>query len=357
MHGMFARTTLMLSFLPLILCGMPALQAQTAPTRAAFEEACAYSTKQAGLAVLVMHKGKIIHEQYAGGHKATKAHHIYSGTKSFAPIVALIAQSEGLLTLDEPVCKTIPEWADDPRKKQITIRHLLSFTSGLSQKGGYSAPDLYKLAVDAKVDSDAGKRFRYGSNHLRVFGELLKRKLAASPSTTNGSKAPVDFVGYLQAHVLDPIGMKYNFWIRDRSKNPALSYGAFVTAREWIKFGQLVEQNGKWGDQQVIPYKHLAECFVGSKANRSYGLNWWLVGPGLHRRNAEIPKDTLAAKGMYNQLLYVIPSADLVIVRFGKDRTRTRFSDHLFLGRLLAPAPKIKPKQNEPKKARRVKVL
>lgn len=332
------------------------------PTKDAFEAACAWSTRQDGLAVLVMHQGKIVHERYSGGHKANTAHHLFSGTKSFAPIVALIAQSEGLLTLDEPVSRTITEWADDPQKKKITIRHLLSFTSGIDQKRAFAAADFYKQAIDAPMLSDAGKRFRYGSNHLRVFGELLERKLAArtqgeARGTKKGKGAkkarpPVDFVDYLQDRVLAPIGMKYGFWIRDRKNNPALSYGAFVTARDWARFGQLILQKGKWGDEQVVPDENLSECFVGSKANRQYGLNWWLVGPGLHRRNPAIPADTVAAKGMYHQLLYVIPSADLVIVRFGKVRSRARFSDLTFLGTLLA-----RPRKSEPEPVRRVKVL
>ena len=74
---------------------------------------------------------KIVFEEYHNGYKATKGHHIYSGTKTIAPALALLADGEGLLTLDEPVVKTITEWKVDEQMEKITIRHLLTFTSGL----------------------------------------------------------------------------------------------------------------------------------------------------------------------------------------------------------------------------------
>ena len=328
-YAVVMRTTIVAALLslPLLALTLPAQDL-------AFKRAADYSKEKDGLAVLVSHKGKTVFERYANGHDADKAKHIWSGTKSFAPMMAFAAQAEGLLKLDEFVADTITEWADDPRKKKITIRHLLSFTSGISQKSSYSRSDIYKSAVMAETKADPGKRFKYGSNHLRVFGELMKRKLATRLNTQQ-KNAPRDALAYLRQRILDPIGCEFGKWTRDKSKNPNLAYGAYVTARNWVKFGHLVLNKGRCGDRQVVPSDYLHQCFVGTRTNPTYGLNWWLIGGGLHRRNAAVPKDTVAAKGLFGQMLYVIPSRDLVIVRFGKDRSRKGFSDAAFLGRLF----------------------
>ena len=96
-----------------------------------------------------------------------------------------------------------------------------------------------------------------------------------------------------------------------------------------------------------MPAAHFDECFVGTKANPVYGLNWWLVGKRV-RGKSNVPKDTVGALGMFNQKLYVIPSKKMVIVRFGKSPSRKRFRDAEFLGKLFsAVATESKPAKNK----------
>lgn len=311
-------------------------RAQVAPAAetSGYRAAADYSKANDGLAVLIFEDEKLVFEEYQNGHRQDKAHHIYSGTKSFAPIVALLAQEEGLLDLEESVADTITEWRGDESREQIRIRHLLDFTSGLEindrKMHAMRTRDKYACAIECKSQSPAGKRFRYGSSHLMVFGEVLNRKLRAAEHDAK------DFVDYLRRRVLDPIGCKVGYWIRDGKKNPALPYGAFLTARNWAKFGQLILRGGRHGEGRIIPKKLLEQCFVGTKANPIYGLNFWLIGKRLHRYEDRIPVDTVSAAGMYNQKLYVVPSKNLVIVRFGKTGIRSKFQDAGFLGRLFS---------------------
>lgn len=303
-----------------------------------FRSANDYSREHEGLAVLVYHGGELVFEDYHNGHSREKAHHIYSGTKSFAPIVALIAQADGLLELDEPVAKTITEWAGDPKREKITIRHLLDFTSGLEHVDAKlhrrKFENKYEIAVAAEARRKAGERFQYGSVHLTVFGELIKRKLRARDPKKH---ADSDFVSFLDERLLEPIGCECSRWMRDSADNPMVAYGAFLTAREWAKFGLFLLNRGRVGDEQIVDEKALAACFVGSKANPNYGLNFWLFDQ--RRVPSAIPKDTIGAFGMFKQKLYVIPSRKLVVVRFGKEGARSAFRDSDFLERLLtAPA-------------------
>lgn len=309
-----------------------------------------YSSKHQGLAVLVYQQGKLLFEEYSNGHQADQGHHLYSGTKSFAPMVALVAEREGLLRLDEPVADTITEWKDDERRSRITIRQLLDFTSGLrindAELHTNASIDKYKASIACEAISEPGTKFRYGSCHLMVFGALIERKLAkASFETAADKRRPKDFVDYLQSRILDPIGCKFTFWLRDANDNPMLPFGAFLTAREWAKFGHLVLNRGRKGKRQVVPAVHFDQCFQGTKANPGYGLNFWLHGKAMQGKHPNIPKDTVAAAGMYKQMLYIIPSRQLVIVRFGKTKVRSKFSNASFLNHLFRPS---KPKDAVP---------
>ncbi|MFK7741814.1 MAG: serine hydrolase domain-containing protein [Planctomycetota bacterium] len=317
-----------------------ASQALGATAQLDCEAAADYSATRGGLAVLVYEKGELIFERYQNGHSKDRPQHIFSGTKSFAPMVALIAEKEGLLKLDEKVCKTITEWQDDELRSQITIRHLLNFTSGLENNdNALHSPriqDAHAASVACRAAHSPGARFRYGSNHLMVFGELLNRKLrAAEPAKDSKQPPPKDFVDYLDQRILQPIDCRYTKWIRDRKGHPALPFGAYLTAREWAKFGLLVLHRGKHEGQQIVPTAHFDECFRGSKANPRYGLNFWLIGADVHKRDEAIPADTATAAGMFGQKLYLMPSKDLLVVRLAKTGTRRRINDLKFLSSLF----------------------
>jgi CubicO group peptidase (beta-lactamase class C family) len=98
--------------------------------------AAKYSESRRGSAILVMQNGRTVFEHYANDGSANRRWPIFSGTKSFWGIVALVAAQEGLFRLDDSVSDTITEWKNDPRKSQITIRQLLSQTDGIEGASG-----------------------------------------------------------------------------------------------------------------------------------------------------------------------------------------------------------------------------
>ncbi len=314
--------------------------------------AAKYSEKYNGRSVLVVHEGEIVFEKYQNGNSGDVPHHVFSGTKSFAGIMALAALADGIISLDEKVADTITEFRSDPRKSQITVRHLLQFTSGIEQKLWYLTRDgllekqrvhdkyAYSLGLDAKTEP--GQNYGYGSSHLMVFGEFMKRKLQQDP------------LFYLESQVLNPIGMRYAGWNRDPAGNPMLPYGCWTTAREWAKLGQLVIQDGEWKGKQLLPSGLLETCSEGSKAMPAYGLTFWLNNPvpfklfwqlpfALRRNVFDKdrtvypggPKDLIIAAGHDENRLYIIPSKSLVIVRLslGDNNFRDRDFLDLLLGK------------------------
>lgn len=277
--------------------------ADLAKFKKAAEAAAAYSEKFSGRAMLVLRDGDVAFERYSNDWSADKPHPLASGTKSFTGVMAMLGVQDGLLTLDELASDTITEWKSDPRKSKITIRHLLTLSSGLpsgdrelSGRGGSrllgegaakraerlgideNAPrpdNLNKKAIELESLDDAGEKFRYGPSHFYAFSEVLQRKLSSSklPQKTT--------LAYLRERVLQPIGIEVARIGRDRAGNPNLPGGMMLTAREWAKFGQFVLDNGNVTQpdgtkKNLLKPELLAQCFEPSRTNPSYGLTWWL---------------------------------------------------------------------------------
>ena len=317
-------------------CAVPVI-AQAAD-QAAFKRAADYSEAERGSAVVVMINGRIVFEQYERNGSPARTHLLASGTKSFAGPLAAAAQADGILQLDEPVSATLEEWRGDPTRSAITIRQLLSLTSGIDGRVGLTPPS-YAEAIAAPLTAEPGVRFQYDAAPFQIFGEVLKRKLAPRNETVNE---------YLRRRLLDPIGIQTGFWRGAAQGEPQLPSGAYLTAREWAKWGEFIRLGGMWGGTQLIPAGLLNECFVGTAANPAYGLSWWL--------NAEVPAELRAtirqlqnnmggmdqvpglegmvtAAGAFKQRLYVIPSRQMVVVRFGNS-VGPQFDDARFLGLL-----------------------
>jgi CubicO group peptidase (beta-lactamase class C family) len=286
----------------------------------AYEDAAKYSREHRGIAVAVMKDDKIVFEDYAMQGSADLPWMLASGTKSFSGVMCAAAIDDKLISsFDEKVADTITEWKNDPRKSKVTIRQLLSLTSGIDAGQIGSVPS-YSEAVTKPAKYDPGTKFEYGPVPFQIFGEVMTRKLKAKNETV---------WAYMKRRILDPIDLAPTIW-RKNEGQPLLPQGAAMTAREWIKFGKLLKDRGKWNGKQLIDAKLLDELVIGSKVNPAYGLTFWLnadgTGPSGGSRlsiSGDIGKKLSTSKNIYmaagagNQRLYVIPSEDMVVVRFG----------------------------------------
>ncbi len=312
------RSTAVLISLLLPACGL----AQTpAPTR--FRAAAEYSRAHRGDALLVLQGNQIVFEDYQNGYRAETPHMLASGTKSFSCAIAVAAIQDGLLSsFDEPVSLTIAEWRADSVKARVTVRQLLNLSSGLpAGASGFEGirGQRNQDAVSLSLVSKPGERFRYGSSHYHVFGELMRRKLKGENVAT-----------YIARRVLDPIGMSGLRITPDRDGQPHMPGGGFATAREWVKYGQLIRDRGKWKDTPVLRTDLLEQCLVPSPANADYGLTFWLSTNAMNDLMPEgrrgggrglfsgKPLPVVMAAGAFNQRLYVLRDLDLVVVRFGR---------------------------------------
>ncbi len=319
------------------------------------KDAAKYNAKKGGVSFVALKDGQLLFENYPNDGERDKAFELASGTKSFSGVIAAAAVQDGLLSLDERAADTLPEWRSDPQKSQITIRQLLTLTSGV-RGGSVGRPPSYAEAIAREMEHAPGAFFEYGPVNFQIFGEIMRRKL----QSFEGGRYD-DAIDYLQARIFDPLDIHPAQW-NEKAGYPTLPSGADLTAREWARFGQLVLQGGAWKGMQLVDPATLAQNFTGSAVNAGYGLTWWLneqpsaetlnasktmtVASDLftHPRRGELPDDLFMAAGAGGQRLYIIPSMKLVVVRqyprvferrLGQRRRGGPYSDVEFLLALL----------------------
>jgi CubicO group peptidase (beta-lactamase class C family) len=244
-------------------------------------------------ALLVYDGGQAVFERYGDGHGPAVPHALYSGTKSFWGVAAAAASRDGLLLLDEPVAATFPAWETDPWKRRVTLRQLLNLTSGIGFGGLGNAVPTYEQSLETVLKNEPGTRFTYGGIPLQVFGAVLERKLASRKQSPHE---------YLDDRILNPLGVRVAKWRALKDGRQPLPTGAFLTAREWAKYGEYLRTTAR---------TDFPECFEGSEINPRYGLGVWL-------HPVEAPPDVAHASGSGGQALYTIPSTRTTIVHFGQ---------------------------------------
>lgn len=251
--------------------------------------------------LIIAKDGKIILEMRTDTNRASVE--VMSITKSFSSLAIGLLLDEGLLsTIDTPVYKIYPEW-DQGRKRQITIRHLLSHTSGIqtdreSCREIYVALDTIQLALSSDLESNPGEQFIYNNKATNLLAGIV-RKLSGK-----------NLDEYLAEKLFRPLGITDFSWYKDSYGNPLGMAGLHIHHTDLLKIGQLLLNNGNWNGKQIISQKWLEESFKPSQSfDPSCGLLWWLL------RNEENRIIGYAAKGYKGQFLVVLPEKRIVAVR------------------------------------------
>ena len=316
----------------------------SAPSAAAIQAARDYNLSVGGQTLIVMHNGVIVEESYGNGGAPDRTQLLASATKGFTGMLGAVAASEGLIDLDEAIAqRALTEWQGDSRKSRITYRHLLTMTSGLEELNDLRGWNDY---LAARAVNEPGSTFVY-SGDPNIFGLALERRL--------GGESVAE---YLNRKILQPLNITSLRWGTNFADGkPQLSGGAYVTARDWIKFGEFIRRTmeGSWSGSTLLQKPLFDQLFVGSAAHPAYGFYWWVKRPvpatlaGIIDGNNKnqftrqikpiiedprIPDDFVMAAGAFDQRLYIIPSRGITVVRNGPTGTDA-FDDLQFLGRLL----------------------
>lgn len=307
------------------------------------QQALAFAQQKKSKGVVVLHRGRILAEEYWDGWTQTKPHPAYSASKSFVSTLVGIAIEQGKIkSLDQPVADILPEWKGKPRYEKISIKHLLSMSAGLEGGKrnffrGLLARDERRFAMNLPIDAPPGTVWEYHNSAYRLFFPLLEEATEENLQE------------YSEQKLFEPLGMRHTKWLSKRFNRNQYTF-LETTPRDAARFGLFILRKGKWQDKQLVPkdWVEQATTPANPKLNPSYGYLWWLNGGSFHyrplraKRRGPIfpgcPDDAFAAIGKDSQVIYIVPSLDLVVTRFGDapDRSTPAISefDAKFLGQI-----------------------
>ena len=272
-------------------------------------------------AFLVVHDDKLLYERYFNGYDQRSVNTSFSMAKSFASALVGLAIDEGhIKSVDEPITNYLPDLLKkDKRFKSITIRHLLTMTSGIKYEEGATLPwseaaddtktyystDLRELALNCQIEGTPGQYFEYNNYNPLLVGMILEQATGTHVSR------------YLQEKLWKPMGMEADgSWSLDSKEDgfEKMESGVNARARDFARFGMLFAKEGNWRGKQLISRVWVEESTrpdTSTDPSRDYQYFWWVNTPN--------GKNHFSAQGNYGQYIYVAPEKDLVIVRLGKE--------------------------------------
>ncbi|MEK6615187.1 MAG: serine hydrolase [Bacteroidota bacterium] len=282
------------------------------------------------IAYLIIINDSIRHEEYWGGYSDTSHTNSFSMAKTFISILIGIAVEERKIkSIDELVGDFLPEYKEG-KKSKITIRHLLTMSSGINFDESYINPigftaeayygdDLRKLIFKYDAEGEPGKYFEYLSGNTQVLGFVLKKATGMSVSD------------YASEKLWKPIEAEHDaYWSLDRKDGDEKAYCCFnANARDFARIGKLFLDSGRWNGKQIVPEKYVLESIQpaptldkdDTSKNNRYGYSWWLM-PNYKGHNI------FYARGILGQYIIMIPDLKMVVVRLGKKRELTAINGH-----------------------------
>lgn len=277
--------------------------------------------------VLIARGGRLIAERYRPGFGVHAGYRTWSTTKSISAALIGIAMRKGILDIDDPV--DIPEWSDagDPRRA-MTYKHLLWMSSGLYSGGSntnaiyFGGQDVVSAATTTALEAAPGTRWKYANNDTLLLLRALRHKLAGDPV----------YLRFPYDEVLHPLGMYHTRMEVDHLGNFIGSSQTYTTARDLMRFGLFLANDGVWNGRRILPVDWMKFSTTPAPARPpalgqwGYGAQFWLLDqmPG-------VPKGTFTTAGNKGQYVTIVPGHDLVIVRTGVDPNGKRFAQHQFV--------------------------
>lgn len=259
--------------------------------------------------VLIVRNGYLVTEAYFHPYTAEVPVHVQSLTKSVVGALVGIAIDQGkLASVDEPVVGFWPgfyftEW--DDRKGQITLKHLLSMSSGLdcqdftpSGDGMYQVQGWIGYMLQRPMAADPGTRFSYCGGSAHLLSAVLERATGTSTRM------------YANQELFAPLGIApvpIEGWWTDPQNRTNGSFGLHLTPLDLAKLGLLYLQQGRWESQQVVPADWVAastQPYVTKEDGSQYGYLWTVYSEA----------GRYAALGMGEQHIHVVPGENLVVI-------------------------------------------
>lgn len=283
-----------------------------------------------------------------------------STTKSFGATALGVAVLDGKMSLSDPVVQHHPDFGTPPASNaqtgwldRITILHLATQTAGFEKPGGYQ-----------KLMFEPGTQWAYSDGGPNWLAECI----------TLAYRQDVDVL--MSDRVFTPLGITRNdlVWRNNSYRDRTIAgiarreFGSGISANvdAMARLGLLYLRDGLWKETRILPADFVRQAgstvpgVVGlpvvnpadyGKASDHYGLLWWNNADGTL---PDVPRDAYWTWGLYDSLIVVIPSLDIVVSRAGQSWKRERGEDHYsvlqpFLGPIAAAADDLLERQPPPK--------
>lgn len=287
--------------------------------------------------ILIVKNGKLVFEEYFGGHtfnfsganhhgqykeyNKNTIHNQASVTKSFTSALVGIAIDLGLISgVDAKVLSFFPEYSDlnNGEKKNLTIEHLLTMSSGLEWNESdiayadlrndliqmWDVDDPLKYLISKPISFSPGTHFYYNSGLTNMLGEIIYKVSSMKPDV------------FADHYLFGKLGINNRTWERFNNGVVFVSGDLRIRPRDMAKFGYLYLNEGVWNGEQIISKEWIQNSinsFISVNSVFDYGYKWWL-------RNFSINSNTYfaySARGWGGQQITVIPDLDLVVVFTG----------------------------------------
>jgi CubicO group peptidase (beta-lactamase class C family) len=272
-----------------------------------------YLDAEESKAFMVLKDGKIVMEKYFDRFTKDSLWYWASAGKTLTAFLVGIAQQEGYLSIGDPTSKYLGKgWTSTASEKEdlITIWHQLTMTTGLDDGVADNHCTIKECLV---YKADAGNRWSYHNAPYTLLRDVLEKATGINENI------------YLQSRLKAKTGMN-RLWVSLGYDNVYLS-----NARSMARFGILILNNGSWDREVLLRDSGYFRSMIqtSQNLNKSYGYLWWLNGqesfmvPGLQIRFPgsycpEAPNDMFAGIGKNGQILCIVPSQNLVVMRMGE---------------------------------------
>lgn len=312
----------------------PLARGETTLSKTAVERLIDYAEATDSFSLLLYRGQALRLERYWRGLGPDDVTETYSMAKSVLGVMVGHALADGhIASIDDSVADYLPEWRGSDRES-ITVRHLLEMTSGLAHYRFdfrllqnpfgkairlFVGPDMESAILRFELVEEPGSQFNYNSANSQLLMLVLERAVGRP------------YGDYVAERLWRPLGAKpARLWL-DRPGGMPKGYSFFqARPRDWVRLGVALKNGGTFAGQRVLAPGWLAQMRTPSIRNPKYGLHLWLGSPHVPERfyNRNTPfgvkqaepflvDDVFFFDGGGGQRVYVIPSADLVIVRTG----------------------------------------
>jgi len=266
-------------------------------------------------AACLIYKGKLVWEHYWSDFGPHSRFDIYSAGKAFTGSAIGLLIDDGKLKLDDPACKYLKEWDTDD-KRSITIRNLLTMTSGLKldyEKYTQSSNPTEAM-LNWPMERAPGTAWSYEQATSHALAVIVER--------ITGKQVIV----FLRERILDPIGVVEADWLRSRQGDCLGWRSVLISARELARFGQFYLNKGRWDGRQLLSEAFINQATVNDPLlqripvapgqddfrRRGYGFQMFVNSNGIFEG---VDRRGYGFLGAFHNICLVDPVNDFVFVR------------------------------------------